>query len=162
MELDLARLFEVLHRHEVVYVLIGGLAAVFHGSPFPTEDADITPQNDRPNLDRLAAALRELNAEIRTEAVPEGLPFACDAEGLAAAQTWNLQTDAGDLDLAFQPSGTHGYSDLRRDATAAQLYNVTVHVASLSDVVRSKAAADRPKDRRVLPALREILAKRTD
>jgi hypothetical protein len=162
MELDLARLFEVLHRHEVVYVLIGGLAAVFHGSPFPTEDADITPQNDRPNLDRLAAALRELNARIRTEAVPEGLPFACDAEGLAAAQTWNLQTDAGDLDLAFQPSGTHGYSDLRRDATAAQLYNVTVHVASLSDIVRSKSAADRPKDRRVLPALREILAKRTD
>ncbi|HYO04123.1 MAG TPA: hypothetical protein VET27_20535 [Mycobacterium sp.] len=162
MELDLARLFEVLHRHEVVYVLIGGLAAVFHGSPFPTEDADITPQNDRPNLDRLAAALRELNARIRTETVPEGLPFACDAEGLAAAQTWNLQTDAGDLDVAFQPSGTHGYSDLRRDATAAQLYNVTVHVASLSDVVRSKAAADRPKDRRALPALREILAKRTD
>jgi hypothetical protein len=162
MELDLSRLFEVLHRHEVVYVLIGGLAAVFYGSPFPTEDADITPQDDRPNLIRLAAALRELNAKIRTEAVPEGLLFACDADGLAAAQTWNLQTDAGDLDLAFEPSGTQGYSDLRRDAMPAQLYNVTVHIASLSDVIRSKAAADRPKDRRVLPALREILAKRAD
>jgi hypothetical protein len=162
MELDLSRLFEVLHRHEVVYVLIGGLAAVFHGSPFPTEDADITPQDDRPNLARLAAALRELNAKIRVEAVPEGLPFACDADGLAAARTWNLQTDAGDLDLAFEPSGTHGYSDLRRDATPTQLYDVTVHIASLSDVIRSKAAADRPKDRRVLPALREILANRTD
>jgi hypothetical protein len=63
-------LFKVLHRHEVVYVLIGGLAAVFHGSPFPTENADITPQNDRPNLARLAATLRELNAKIRTEAIP--------------------------------------------------------------------------------------------
>jgi hypothetical protein len=135
---------------------------VFHGSPFPTEDADITPRNDRPNLARLAAALRELNARSRTETVPESLPFACDAEALAAAQTWNLQTAAGDLDLAFQPSGTQGYSDLRRDATIAQLYSVTVHIASLSDVIRSKAAADRPKDRRVLPALREILAKRTD
>jgi hypothetical protein len=162
MELDLSRLFEVLHRHEVVYVLIGGLAAVFHGSPFPTEDADITPLGDRPNLTRLAAALRELNAKIRTEAVPEGPPFACDADGLAAARMWNLQTDAGDLDLAFEPSGTHGYSDLRRDATPALLYDVTVHIASLSDVIRSKAAADRPKDRRVLPALREILAKRAD
>ena len=68
-----------------------------------------------------------LRGPVRTEAVPEGLPFACDAEGLAAAQTWNLQTDAGDLDIAFQPSGTHGYSDLRRDAKPAQLYNVTVH-----------------------------------
>ena len=44
MDLDLARLFEVLHRNQVVYVLIGGLAAVYHGSPFPTEDADITPR----------------------------------------------------------------------------------------------------------------------
>jgi hypothetical protein len=87
MELDLARLFEVLDRHKVVYVLIGGLAAVYHGSPFPTEDADITPKNDRPNLIRLAAALREINARIRTEAVPEGLPFACDAEALASAPT---------------------------------------------------------------------------
>jgi hypothetical protein len=160
MELDLARLFEVLDRHKVVYVLIGSLAAVYHGSPFPTEDADITPKNDRSNLIRLAAALHELNARTRTDAVPEGLPFACDADALAAAPTWNLATDAGDLDLAFQPPGTHGYPDLRRDATAAQLYDVTVPIASLSDVIRSKQAANRPKDQRVLPTLREILAAR--
>lgn len=160
VELDLARLFEVLDRHGVIYILIGGLAAVYHGSPFPTEDADITPQFDDDNLARLAAALRELNARVRTESVPEGLPFACDAQGLAAARMWNLVTDAGDLDVSFEPSGTTGYPDLRRDATAAQLYDVTVHVASLGDVVRSKQAADRPKDRRVLPVLREILASR--
>jgi hypothetical protein len=162
VELDLPRLFATLHRHKVVYVLIGGLAAVYHGSPFPTEDADITPDTDRANLNRLAAALRELNARIRTESVPEGLPFACDAEGLAAAQTWNLVTDAGDLDVAFQPSGTHGYPDLRRAATDAQLYDVTVHIASLGDVIRSKQAANRPKDQRVLPTLREILSNRDD
>ncbi len=160
MELDLARLFEVLNRHKVVYVLIGGLAAVYHGSPFPTEDADIAPGADLPNLIRLAAALREINARIRTDAVPEGLPFDCDAEGLASAQTWNLTTDVGDLDLAFQPAGTQGYTDLRRDATTAQLYDVTVHIASLADVIRSKQAANRPKDQRVLPTLREILATR--
>lgn len=160
MELDLARLFEVLDRHQVVYVLIGGLAAVYHGSPFPTEDADITPESDRPNLTRLAAALREINARVRTESVPEGLPFGCDAEGLAAAQTWNLTTEVGDLDLAFEPSGTQGYADLRRDAMAAQLYDVTVQIASLGDVIRSKQAANRPKDQRVLPTLRELLATR--
>ncbi|MCV7217872.1 hypothetical protein H7J51_21605 [Mycobacterium crocinum] len=158
MELDLERLLQVLHRHGVVYVLIGGLAAVYHGSPFPTEDADITPQPDRANLDRLAAALRELNARIRTETEPTGLPFAFDAASLAAARTWNLVTDAGDLDLSFEPSGTQGYSDLRRDASDAHLYGVTVQVASLADIIRSKQAANRPKDQRVLPTLREILA----
>ena len=160
MDLDLERLFATLHRHKVVYVLIGGLAAVFHGSPFPTEDADITPDTDGANLTRLAAALRELNARIRTESVPEGVAFACDAQALAAAQTWNLVTDAGDLDIAFQPSGTHGYSDLHRGAAQAELYASTVEIASLGDVIRSKQAANRPKDQRVLPTLRELLANR--
>lgn len=157
-ELDLARLFEVLDRHKVTYILIGGLAAVYHGSPFPTEDADITPETDRANLSRLAAALRILNARIRTESAPEGLPFAFDANSFAAAETWNLTTDAGDLDLSFAPAGTRGYKDLRRDAASVQLYGVAVRVASLADVIRSKQAANRPKDLRVLPTLRKILA----
>lgn len=149
----------VLHRHRVAYVLIGGLAAVVHGSPFPTEDADITPDDDRQNVERLAAALRELNARIRVDGVPDGVPFVCDAEASSAGQTWNLTTDAGELDIAFRPSGTQGYADLRRDASSIELYEVTVDVASLADVVRSKQAANRPKDQRVLPVLRELLAR---
>lgn len=160
MEADLARLLETLQRHHVVYVLIGGLAALFHGSPFPTEDADIAPADDSDNLARLAAALRELNARIRTESDSEGVAFVCDARTLASAQTWNLVTDAGDLDIAFRPSGTDGYQDLHRDATAEVLYDTTVEIASLADVIRSKQAANRPKDQRVLPTLREILARR--
>jgi hypothetical protein len=142
--------------------LIGGLAAVYHGSPFTTEDADITPEATHANLIRLAAALSELNAGVRTESVSEGQPFACDAEGLAASRTWNLVTDAGDVDVSFQPSGTRGYPDLHRDATSAEIYDATVQIASLSDIIRSKQAANRPKDQRVLPALREILANHKD
>ncbi|WP_326547992.1 hypothetical protein QGN32_07625 [Mycolicibacterium sp. ND9-15] len=162
MELDLPRLLATLDRYNVIYVLIGGLAAVYHGSPFPTEDADITPDLDDANLDRLALALRALNARTRTEALSAGVHFACDAQGLAAAETWNLVTDAGDLDISFRPSGTRGYSDLRRDAVCADIYEVTVQIASLADVIRSKQAANRPKDQRVLPTLREILASRRD
>jgi hypothetical protein len=160
MDLDLPRILEVLHRNKVAYILIGGLAAVYHGSPFPTEDADITPEMDRRNLDKLATALRELNARVRTDSEPCGLPFRCDGEALSAAQTWNLTTDAGDLDVTFTPSGTRGYRDLSRDAARVELYGVNVLIASLSDVIRSKQAANRPKDQRMLPTLREILAQR--
>ena len=128
MELDLPRLIEALDRHRVSYVLIGGLAAVYHGSPFPTEDADITPDVDTTNLRHLAAALTELNARIRTDTEPAGVPFACDAESLAAVNILNLTTDAGDLDITLEPAGTRGYGDLRRDATDAQLYGVTCTV----------------------------------
>jgi hypothetical protein len=160
MELDLPRILEVLHRNKVAYILIGGLAAVYHGSPFPTEDADITPEMGRRNLDKLATALRELNARVRTDSAPGGSPFRSDGEALAVAETWNLTTDAGDLDVSFQPSGTRGYRDLRRDAAQVELYGVSVRIASLSDVIRSKQAANRPKDQRTLPTLREMLAQR--
>ena len=159
MDLDLPQLFAVLDRHRVVYILIGGLAAVYHGSPFPTEDADITPENSRPNLMRLAAALSEVNARVRTDGTPEGLPFRCDAETLAAGRTWNLTTDVGDVDISFEPSGTRGYRDLNREAETARLYGVTVRIASMGDVIRSKQAANRPKDQRALPTLRAILAR---
>lgn len=161
-ELDLRRLLSVLNRHQVNYVLIGGLAAVYHGSPFPTEDADITPATGADNLQRLSAALTDLKARIRTESVPEGLPFAHDANSRAAAATWNLTTEAGDLHISFTPDGTTGYSDLAREAEPADLYGSVVHVASLADVIRSKQAANRPKDQRVLPTLRRILSERDE
>jgi hypothetical protein len=93
---------------------------------------------------------------------PKGLPFACGPAGLARSDTWDLVTDVGDLDISFRPSGTRGYPDLRRDAISADIYNVTVQIASLADVIRSKQAANRPKDQRVLPTLREILTRGHD
>ena len=158
-ELDLEQLLRVLDRHRVAYVLIGGMAAVTHGSPFPTEDVDITPADAHDNLVRLSAALHELAARVRTEGVDGGLPFDHDAESLGGSQVWNLTTRFGDLDISLVPSGTQGYADLSRDAQPTELFGVTVRVASLADIVRSKQAANRPKDQRVLPTLRALLAR---
>lgn len=88
-ELDLRRLLEILDQHGVAYVMIGGMAAVTHGSPFPTEDLDITPAVTPDNLNRLSAALHVLGARVRVNGNPEGLTFDHNAESLAAVQTWN-------------------------------------------------------------------------
>lgn len=71
----------------------------------------------------------------------------------------NLTTRFGDLDLAFEPHGTRGYEDLRRRAKELEIRGVTVVVADLSDVIRSKEAAGREKDRLTLPTLRRIQAR---
>ena len=53
----------------------------------------------------------------------------------------------------FRPAGTEGFADLARQAVEVTIRGVGVSVAALEDVIRSKEAADRPKDRRSLPVL---------
>lgn len=158
-EFDPRAIFQTLDRHGVRYVLIGGLAAVLHGAAHVTTDVDVVPKDARENLQRLSDALRELNARIRVSGEPDGVPFDHSGESLARNRIWNLQTDHGDLDITFEPSGTHGFEDLRRDAVVMHLRTGDVAVASLADVVRSKEAADRPRDRAILPSLRALLAR---
>ena len=142
--------------------MIGALAARLQGFPRLTADADITPSRDRDNLERLARALRELGARVYTEGVPEGLVFACSAPTLACADTWDLVSAAGRIDVAFQPSGTRGYEDLVEGAVRFDVYGVELQVASLEDIIRSKEAADRPQDRQDVVMMREIIRRRDE
>ena len=150
-------LLDVLARHGVRHVMIGGFAAVIHGSPYVTTDVDVVPDMAPSNLERLSAALLELQARIWTPDEHDGVPFDHDATSLAAVDTWNLVTEHGRLDVMFEPAGTAGYADLARDAVHLVVLGAEVDVASLADVIRSKEAADREKDRLVLPVLRRIL-----
>ncbi len=155
--LDPELLFTTLARHNVAYVLIGALAARLQGFPRMTADADITPARDAENLERLAAALSELNARVYTDAVPEGLAFDCSPSMLERGEMWNLVTAAGRLDIAFMPSGTDGFDDLVKEAVRFDVYGVELLAASLNDIVRSKKAADRPQDRQDVLIIREML-----
>lgn len=156
-ELAPEQLLGVLHAHGVRFVLIGGFAAVVHGSPYVTVDVDVVPERTQENLERLSRALDAMHARVWTSSEPEGVPFGHDARSLGDVKVWNLITDHGRLDLTFVPSGTTGYDDLARDAVSLSILGVGVEVASLADVIRSKEAAGRDKDRLVLPVLRRIL-----
>ncbi len=154
--LDPECLFEVLAAHRVDYVLVGGLAAVLHGSPITTTDVDIVPQPDADNLARLSAALQDLEARVRSLDDPEGVAFDPHPTLLASVGMLNMTTRCGDLDLTFRPAGLGEFDDVRREAIAIDLGDLVVHVAALDDIIRSKTTADRPKDRAVLPVLRAL------
>lgn len=158
---DPESVLRVLAEQHVAYVLIGGLAASLHGSPYLTTDVDIAPATDRDNLERLALALTEMDARIRVAGEPDGLAFDRSAAMLSRTSVLNMTTRFGDLDVTFQPSGTGGYPDLRRSASEIAVRGIPVTIAALSDVIRSKEAADREKDRVVLPTLRRLLERST-
>ncbi len=157
--LDPPTIFSILDAHGVDYVVVGGYAANLHGSSRVTTDIDVTPERSDTNLARLAAALADLGGGIRVDDLAEGLRFDTSATALAGMKMLNLRTPHGDVDLTFEPQGTDGYPDLVRAASPHRIGTLTVLVASLADVIRSKTAAGRPKDLVALPELHRILAR---
>jgi hypothetical protein len=152
-------ILSALEREGVRYIVIGGLAAVLHGSPLLTQDVDICPANDAENLKRLAKALKSIGAKIRTDDVPDGLPFACDPQFFQNVSLVNLTTIHGDVDVSFTPSGTTGFDDLAQRARPLEIApHLAPPIADLEDVIRSKRAANRPKDVAALPTLLTLLA----
>jgi predicted nucleotidyltransferase len=156
-ELQFGEILKVLTKHRVRFIVIGAVAAIAQGYPLTTQDIDITPARDPDNLDRLAAALRELSAGLRVPDQPKGVEFPIDAQMLSTADMWTLRTPYGDLDVSYVPSGTSGYADLSRGARTETIDGVDVQISSLADIIRSKEAAGRVKDQAQLPALRRTL-----
>lgn len=151
-------ILKVLEGHAVRYVVIGGLAAELRGSPYVTRDVDVTPARNRENFANLAAALRELEAKLRVPDLDDPVEIPLDEPSFEQGTTWTYVTKHGNLDIALLPDGTRGYEDLRRGASLERLTDsLEVSVASLADVIRSKEAAGREKDRAVLPILRQVL-----
>ena len=155
---DPLKIVQAFNHRGVEYVVIGGYAGELHAAAVPpTRDIDFTPRATQENLRRLSQVLTDLDARIRTEGIPEGLPFSHDAESLANVGMWNLTCRFGEFDISFKPSGTDGYEDLVRTALRVDVRGEQMPVASLADIIRSKEAAGRPKDFTALPALQERL-----
>ena len=158
---DPLRALRTLTRHEVRFVVIGGLGARLHGSPSVTNDTDVCYGRSLDNLDRLAAALRQLHAELR--GTDPDAPFQLDAKTLAAGDHFTFMTDAGNLDILGTPAGVGGFDALEREAKVFRFDGLTVPVASIDDLISMKRAAGRPKDLievEVLGALRDEIARR--
>jgi hypothetical protein len=99
-----------------------------------------------------------LDAKLRVSGVEGPFEFPLDQHSFDWGTTWTFVTTHGFLDIALLPDGTRGYDDLRRGASRERITDaLEVSVASLADVIRSKEAAGREKDRAVLPVLRQVL-----
>ena len=161
-EPDLGRVVGVLDRHGVEYLVVGGGATQLYGATRPTKDSDCLVLQEKDNLVRLAAALRELNARLRVTGLSDeesaALPVQIDAV-LDQLPFTNWRTDAGALDIMKTmpgPGGPRRYEDLAGDARVLDYAGVRVRVASLSAIVASKEYANRPKDQEALPELHRL------
>jgi hypothetical protein len=151
---DPEMLTKKLLEHGVDFVVIGGVAATLHGSPVVTTDLDIAYERTADNLDRLAAALQEINARLR--GVEEHLPFVPDARTLKSGSNFAFSTDLGDLDCLGWAAGRTSYDELRRGAVEMRLGRHTILAASIDDLIAMKEAAGRDKDQYGVMHLRAV------
>lgn len=150
---DLKRITDALARYEVEYLLVGGIAARAYGAQRPTFDVDCVPEPSRENLDRLAAAMRDLHARLRVEGLTDEesalLPVQVTGSTLVRMELSTWRTDGGDLDVLADIPDRHGrhlsYPELVGRASKLNLDGIVVRVAALDDVIASKEWADRPK-----------------
>lgn len=150
-------LFRALERHGVEYVTVGGIAIQAHGAQRLTQDLDIAIATSRDNLNRLAAALADVDARVlgpqgqRSRATPS-------AAMLASGDQWHLVTRHGRLDVVTLPAHLGSFADIRRRAHDVPLGDITVPIAHRDDLLRMKRASQRPQDLedvRLLESLRD-------
>ncbi len=147
-------ILSALRRHQVEFVLIGGLAGGARGVGWPTYDVDIVIEDDDANLARLDAALRQLSAEYDTFHQPPILPEMRRLQSAHGPQLF--RTRYGRLDV-LKEAGGETYETLQRDASEITAYGATMLCASLAALLRMKRAANRPKDQAAIARLKEVL-----
>jgi hypothetical protein len=138
---------EILRRlveRGVDFVVIGGIAAVLHGSARTTFDLDISFATDDANVAALGDVLTALSARLK--GVDDELPFVPDAQTLRRVELLTLVTSLGELDVLSGPPGAPPYAELRRNADRYDLGGFNVSVASIDDLIAMKQAAGRAKD----------------
>lgn len=145
-DLNAEPILDTLRRHAVDFVVIGGIAGIAHGSSYPTYDLDVAYSRESSNLERLAAALRDLGARLRTPGDETDLPFQLDVRSLENGANFTFLTRFGSFDVLADPGGIRSYGELRATAQDVVLEGIPVKVASLDHLIAMKRTAARSKD----------------
>jgi hypothetical protein len=132
---------DLLQRHGVRYLFLDKSGAILLGFPDTTQDADLFVERSPDNGRALARALRELGfalTETQAAEVERGKDFI------------QLKNGPFDLDLIFAPDGIERFEDAWRRRVEVEGFPV----CHIDDIIASKAATNRQKDRESLPRLR--------
>jgi hypothetical protein len=130
----------ILNKHRVRFVFFGKSGAILLGFSDTTQDVDIFPRKQRENCKRLIAALLELGFELSDSQ---------KAEILRGKDFIQLRVGPFDLDLVFAPDGIETFDDVWRNRVMVEGFPV----ADIDDIIKSKQATGRPKDKESLPRL---------
>ncbi len=157
---DFAGLLSGLSESGVEFILVGGAAALAHGSARLTQDLDIVYGRSTENLRRLVIALAPIRPYLR--GAPAGLPFNWDERTLEHGLNFTLITSLGAIDLLGEITGGGRYEDLKPFSEELRPFGIRCDCLNLERLIFVKKAAGRPKDLEVIAELEAIWEERSE
>jgi predicted nucleotidyltransferase len=155
---DLTTLLRRLTEEGLEFVIVGGFAAVTHGSAYVTRDVDICAVLTAENIERLRKALADWNPKHRM--TPQRLSFLNHPPPGVPVGNLFIETDVGVVDVLSSVLGVGDFERLQGTAETIHVDGVAYRVMSLGDLIASKEALGREKDLLTAKELRAIAAKR--
>ena len=153
---DFGVILEVLAKHEVDYIVVGGVCAVLLGAPVTTFDLDIVHSRSARNIEHLNAALEELEASYREHLPRKMMP---DAQALQNTGHHLLLTRYGPLDILGTIGNNDGYEQLIAHCEIINLgQDRIIRILDLETLIRIKEKSARDKDQAMLNILRAMQA----
>src|ERR1700693_611798 len=123
----------------VDFVVIGGVAATFHGSVRVTYDLDICYSRVTSNVRRLLAALAPFHP--RPRAFAEDLPFRWEDATVRNSTILTLRTDLGEIDLLAEVEGLGSYNEVKAHSLVVNAFGRQIGTLDLRSLIVAKRAA---------------------
>lgn len=154
-------LLRILTGQGIDYVVIGGVAAILHGSVRMTEDVDICASLDHENAVAIIRAFAHLNPIWRMR--PDLPVITEDSTNLRGLKNMYLVTDLGRIDILGELPGICSYEEAHRTGVELEARGIRLRVLDIDKLIAAKRFANRPKDRPAvdeLELIREMMRKR--
>ena len=146
-ELDPQSIFAALEEHEVEYVVVGGIAAITHGSQRLTRDCDLIVEPSAANRRRLIAALVSLKAEIHVPGTEKRIRLSPDADpSWIGSENRFFDTRAGGIGVWNRAEGMPSWQEARSTALEVDAFGHKFLVLAKDVLIRAKLASGREKD----------------
>jgi predicted nucleotidyltransferase len=154
---EINRLLKRLCDAEIDFVIVGGFAAMLHGSSLLTRDLDVCTVLTRENVSKLREIFRDVHPVHRLSG--QKLSFLDNPAPDVEVRNLYLGTDLGPVDLLSSILGVGDFESVRANAVEVDLFGLPCRVMSLDDLIRAKEALGRSKDAEAVLQLRAIREK---
>ena len=151
--LNYQKIIERFVENEINFVIVGGFAAISHGSHILTQDLDLCIETDTDVWYKVYSALKDLHPWHRM--TPNRIPFTYSLSDSPYKNLY-LSTDLGQLDLLGRITGVGEFSNVLKVSDQVMLGTNPINILGIDALISSKESLKRPKDNSSIKVLKSL------